>query len=393
MLSSVILALALSFATARAQSPACSSCDDVHLFVARGNNEGYPGRQGALIQATCTGLASCGYEDLYYSALYTDLSCQSTYDGAIAGLKQMAAYAALCPHSKLILAGYSQGGQIATDILGGGGGYSFNGCYQPETPALDRTTSPGNQVAAVIIFGDTRHTKNQPYNYGNGSNLDGWFPRPASQLAAIEPWTNITRDWCVSTDPICAANQTFSLVSTHLGYYNDYSDEAAAWLKEVASLTATSSFTTAIPTSLSGTVQDYATVGTATPSGSVTLDTTWTETTSVAPCTALSYPTPSFSSQAANATMLANMSTTTAVASSSASSAVFPITTSSSVSGESSDSSGSTGSTGPASATGSSAASPSTNAPASSGGSTTMIRSISRLSYLLGLTCISLFWA
>ncbi|KAK3657429.1 hypothetical protein LTR22_009295 [Elasticomyces elasticus] len=302
----------------------------------------------------------------------------------------MAAYAALCPHSKLILAGYSQGGQIATDILGGGGGYSFNGCYQPETPALDRTTSPGNQVAAVIIFGDTRHTKNQPYNYGNGSDLDGWFPRPASQLAAIEPWANITRDWCLSTDPICAANQTFSLVSSHLGYYNVYSDEAAAWLKEVASLTATASFTTAIPTSLSGTVQDYATVGTATPSGSVTLDTTWTETTSVAPCTALSYPTPSFSSQAANATMLANMSTTTAVASSSASSAVFPITTSSAVSGQSSGSTGSTGpagSAGSASATGSSATSPSTSAPASSGGSINMISS------LLVLICVSVFWA
>ncbi|KAK5706957.1 hypothetical protein LTR17_021154, partial [Elasticomyces elasticus] len=169
--------------------------------------------------------------------------------------------------------------------------------------------------------------------------------------------------------------------------------EAAAWLKDVASLTATSSFTTAIPTSLSGTVQDYATVGTATPSGSVTIDTTWTETTSVAPCTVLSYPTPSFSSQAANATMLANMSTTTAIASSGASSAVFPITTSSAVSGESSGSTGSTGSTGSASTTDPSAASPSTSAPASSGGSTNIISSISRLSCLLGLICVSVFWA
>ncbi|TKA75468.1 hypothetical protein B0A55_04580 [Friedmanniomyces simplex] len=303
------------------------------MFLARGNNEAYPGRQGALVEATCDGLASCGYENLYYSALYTDLSCQTTYDGAIAGHTQMAAYAALCPHSKLILAGYSQGGQIAGDILGGGGGYSFNGCYQPETPPLDRTTSPGNQIAAVIIFGDTRHTANQPYNYGNGSNLNGWFPRPASQLAALEAWTNITRDWCVSTDPICAANQTFSEITTHLGYYNVYSDAAASWLKSIASLTGTSSFSTAVPTSLSGTIQNYATVPTATPSGTVTLDTTWTSTTSITPCTALSYPTPSFTSEPANATELANMSTTTALVPLSASSAVFPITTSSAASG------------------------------------------------------------
>ena len=95
--------------------------------------------------ATCDGLSSCGYEDLIYSALYTDLSCQTDYDGTIAGHKQLTAYVESCPDSKLILAGYSQGAQIVTDILGGGGGTSFNGCVQPTTPALDSTTSPGNK--------------------------------------------------------------------------------------------------------------------------------------------------------------------------------------------------------------------------------------------------------
>lgn len=123
----------------------CMKCDDVHFFLARGNNEPYPGRQGELVAATCDGVSSCGYEDLIYSALYTDLSCQTTYDGAIAGHIQMTAYAERCPDSKLVLAGYSQGGQIAGDILGGGGGESFNGCIQPETPPLDRSTSPGSK--------------------------------------------------------------------------------------------------------------------------------------------------------------------------------------------------------------------------------------------------------
>jgi len=123
----------------------CTPCDDVHFFLARGNNEPYPGRQGDLVAATCDGLASCGYENLIYSALFTDLSCQSTYDGAVAGHTQLTSYAERCPDSKLILAGYSQGGQIVADILGGGGGVSFNGCIQPSTPALDPNTSPGNR--------------------------------------------------------------------------------------------------------------------------------------------------------------------------------------------------------------------------------------------------------
>jgi hypothetical protein len=143
-----LLLLSLCWAgVSRAQddSDPCVVCDDVHFFLARGNNEPYPGRQGMLVEATCNGLASCGYEDLYYSALYTDLSCQTTYDGTVAGHVQMTAYAEKCPNSKIILAGYSQGGQIAGDILGGGGGLSFNGCEQPETPALDPETSPGNK--------------------------------------------------------------------------------------------------------------------------------------------------------------------------------------------------------------------------------------------------------
>jgi len=126
-------------------SRANDPCDDVHIFLARGNNEPYPGRQSRLVMALCDGLSSCGYEDLVYSALYTDLYCQTVYDGTIAGFTQMSAYANRCPKSKLILGGYSQGGQIATDILGGGGGTLFNDCIQPTTPALDRESSPGNK--------------------------------------------------------------------------------------------------------------------------------------------------------------------------------------------------------------------------------------------------------
>jgi hypothetical protein len=99
------------------------------------------------------------------------------------------------------------------------------------------------------------------------------------------------RNWCVDTDPICAAQQPTKHDATdHLNYFNVDSQSAASWIRSVASLTETdSSFTTAIPISLSGSVQDYATVGTATPSGSVKLDTTWTSSASFAACTATSY--------------------------------------------------------------------------------------------------------
>jgi hypothetical protein len=121
-----------------------TTCDAVHMFLARGNNEPYPGRQGQLVAAICKNMSSCGYEDLIYSALYTDLYCQTVYDGTVAGHVQLAEYASKCPDSKLILLGYSQGAQIVTDILGGAGGTFYNGCVQPSVDALSRDNAPGN---------------------------------------------------------------------------------------------------------------------------------------------------------------------------------------------------------------------------------------------------------
>jgi hypothetical protein len=152
MVSSLALAGVLSLSTA-ALAQYCTPCDDLHMFLWRGNNEPYPGRQGDLVAAICDGLPDgyCGYENIIYSALYTDLSCQTTYDGSVNGIEQMTSYAQRCPNSKLVMLGYSQGAQIVTDVLGGGGGLSFGECLQPNSPALDKTTSPGNQGEMIAI--------------------------------------------------------------------------------------------------------------------------------------------------------------------------------------------------------------------------------------------------
>ncbi len=144
-------------------------------------------------------------------------------------------------------------------------------------------------VAAVIVVGDVRYTANQSYNFGTGAPYDGWFPRTSEMRDNLDNYADIMRNWCVDTDPICAAHLPDFDEESRLNYYDLDSESAASWIKSVASLTADSDFTTAIPTSVSGTVQDYATIGTATPSGSVTLDTTWTSSTSYAACTATSY--------------------------------------------------------------------------------------------------------
>ena len=83
-------------------------CQDVHLFLARGTSEPYPGRQSKIVQAVCQGIGNCGYEDIMYPAGFSPSYCASVSAGINAGTSQITAYAARCPNSKLVLTGYSQ---------------------------------------------------------------------------------------------------------------------------------------------------------------------------------------------------------------------------------------------------------------------------------------------
>ena len=64
---------------------------------------------------------SCDYEDIYFSKTPEDDYPAPAAEGAASGVAQMTAYAERCPNSNLVLSGYSQGANVAGDILGGGG--------------------------------------------------------------------------------------------------------------------------------------------------------------------------------------------------------------------------------------------------------------------------------
>ncbi|RPA79900.1 alpha/beta-hydrolase [Ascobolus immersus RN42] len=180
-------------------------CEDVHIFIARGSTEPFPGRQGAQVDAICSGLPSCGYEDIIYPATYEDY-CNSVAIGAANGQKAMADYVERCPDSKLVLTGYSQGAHVVGDIVGGGGGYggAAVGCLQPVNPPLKRDAAPGRNLVAALILGDVRHTGNQSYNIGSGSSKDGAWPRSEELLTGLEPFADVLGSWCDAVDPVCA---------------------------------------------------------------------------------------------------------------------------------------------------------------------------------------------
>lgn len=148
----LLLTTAYLLPLSAAQNTGLDTCTSVHTFLSRGYNEPYPGRQGKLVQAICSGLgnSSCDYEDIVYNNAFGAEYCGAVVAGRRAGVAQITAYNRRCPDTKLVLSGYSQGAHVLGDILGsgggggGGGGEVFmQGCTTPKAAGIERDAAPG----------------------------------------------------------------------------------------------------------------------------------------------------------------------------------------------------------------------------------------------------------
>jgi acetylxylan esterase len=219
-----------------------NECQTFHHFLARGSTSPYPGHVIETVGKVCNALntkenpKACGYEDVQYWAMNGgDKWCISSHEGAINGAEQMRNYTERCPDSHLIVMGFSQGGSVMLDVLGGGGGPLW-GCEQQSNPSMNITSPPGSKVAAALVFGPTRRSANQPYTHGGGQISDGSAPRTKEQLAGLQPYADagILREYCQPGDPICAPNSDNKDMSKHLNYFDIYGDEAAEWVIDLA---------------------------------------------------------------------------------------------------------------------------------------------------------------
>ncbi|KAH6670845.1 Alpha/Beta hydrolase protein [Plectosphaerella plurivora] len=276
-------------------------CRGLHVFLVKGNNEPYPGRQGKLAGAICSGVESCDYEDIQFYNPLESPYCDSVTEGAANGLKQIRAYNERCPDSKLVVSGYSQGAAIVGDILGGGGGTFFQECQQPSNEGLGANTPAGKKIVAALVFGDTRHTAGQSYNYLDGSGKDGLFPRSPTQLAELATFAPVLRSYCRMTDPICAGGD---VVDDHLNYFEIYTDSAGAWVREMADkadddTTTTSTVVSSTSTTAIATFTKAASTKTFTSTKTEAAPSSSEEASSVEPSTSAAAPTTETSATAA----------------------------------------------------------------------------------------------
>ncbi|KAH5412837.1 hypothetical protein HBI23_157890 [Parastagonospora nodorum] len=214
-----------------------SDCKPFHVFIVRGSDEPYPGRQGNVSSQVCASLGKdqCGFENIEYPAKSTAWGkeewCKSASKGASGGQAQVKAYSEKCPKSKLILFGFSQGASVAQDILGGGGGHVFE-CDQDTNPALE--SSIGDKFIAAVTFGAVARSRDQNYTIGDGKSFDGTRARTTEQLSALSKYSDRLRDYCHHGDPICAVGSEPVDVAQHLDYFILHNEEVVKWVTEKA---------------------------------------------------------------------------------------------------------------------------------------------------------------
>lgn len=130
------LALLASAAPSKRQSTGSGTCSDVHIFLARGWNEGYPGRQQSLVDAACNGVSSCDYEDITFDATNANGFPAAVEEGRSSGVSQINAYIQRCPDAKIALSGYSEGAVVVNNVLADSG--------------LTPSSAPGNKGKAFF---------------------------------------------------------------------------------------------------------------------------------------------------------------------------------------------------------------------------------------------------
>lgn len=216
------------------------ACTPFYVFVVRGSDEPYPGRLGNLTKQICSavgGTNKCGFENIEYpakSSAWSETSwCDSATKGAKNGQEQMQAYSKKCPDSKLIILGYSQGGSVAQDMLGGGGGPTFK-CEQGDNPALDASVAPGSNVIAAVTFGAVSRSRGQNFSVGAGNDYDGTRARTPEQLQGLNQYADVLLDYCHYGDPICAVGSEPQDVNEHLNYFLEHNTQVVQWVAAMA---------------------------------------------------------------------------------------------------------------------------------------------------------------
>ncbi|KAJ5113785.1 hypothetical protein N7456_002319 [Penicillium angulare] len=221
------LATATPVQDATTQLVNSTACSNVHIMIARGTTESYPGSLETLAELISANNEQTTYENIIYPAT-DETSTNSYHVGKKAFDKQLTQFVELCGNtkSKLVVLAYSQGVMVVADTLAGGGGDAILGNL---TAPID--VDIGKHIDALVLYGDPRHAPYQPYDEGfNTSSVTGKYPRPKFQVEHLTKYYgHIIQDYCNVGDPVCASGDN---ITAHLVYPDIWDTTAASWVQE-----------------------------------------------------------------------------------------------------------------------------------------------------------------
>lgn len=163
----LLLLTGLVAATVTAQnssSAACVTGDSVHMIIARASLEPPgPGIIGQVATKVVQQLPGSDSEAVVYPATLANYTT-SEAAGVAAMTALLTGYASRCPASKIVMMGYSQGAQVAADVM----------CGTDDGAVFQRTAAVATAVQDKGSFGRVSGTLGGEKIFGGGS---GWVRR------------------------------------------------------------------------------------------------------------------------------------------------------------------------------------------------------------------------
>ncbi|KAJ4258074.1 hypothetical protein NW762_008214 [Fusarium torreyae] len=215
-----------------------TECYDLKMFVSRGTDENatYYGVTETLVKDIKVRIDGSDYEAIKYPATVENPNYFVSAANGTRLLKEaMRSYTKACPDSKIALFGYSQGAQITSNILCGSPAvWAVYGGFDDVRAELNQVidfASPLPQeyfknVISVVLFGDTTHRDDAPYNYGNSTG-SGIFWR--SDISGCKALGSRIRSYCTAGDPFCAVGKDVN-IDSHLTYIEEYGAEVVDYV-------------------------------------------------------------------------------------------------------------------------------------------------------------------
>lgn len=212
-------------------SSACPQEGGAHIIVARASTEplGY-GIIGTVKDSVIGANPASNAQYVVYPATLTDYF-NSESAGVLAMRDLVEAFLAQdCANDPpIVLMGYSQGAQVASDFLSGQNVENFPFNSSLSQPASQETLS---RIAAVITMGDpSMNVTDNAFHVGS-STQPGIFERFVNASMVLDGIGARMRYYCDAGDTYCASAGNFDNILVHLSYVQEYGEDAAQFVEQ-----------------------------------------------------------------------------------------------------------------------------------------------------------------